>query len=180
MNREDDLERLFSRYLDGECTAQERQRLHTTLRTDAAARAEFEAYRELDRAVGQAMRQAMGRTEPAPAWWTVRFRLATGLTLAAAACVALFLWLRPLGPGNHVPPPGSGTSQAAAIPSWFVAPGPQGDEVGPAPAAYERPELRVRDTRRHWLVVPAPEPGRYLIIEVDRVRTHVIGVHQDF
>jgi hypothetical protein len=57
---------------------------------------------------------------------------------------------------------------------------PPGDMIEPLPTAYERPELRVRGTQRDWIVLPADEPNTYLVIEVNHVRTHVIGVQRDF
>ncbi len=180
MNRvPENIERLFSRYLDGECTAAERTRLHGLLRSDPAVRAAFEDYRDLDRALGVALRTALGRQAPVLRLPIRRFRLATGLTLAAAAVLALFVWLNPWWSRPFTPKPPSGPVQAAA--TWFAAqPGVEGDAIQPASRGYVRPELRLRDTRRQWIVVPGREPGRYLIIEVDRVRTHAIGVHQDF
>jgi hypothetical protein len=52
--------------------------------------------------------------------------------------------------------------------------------VEPLPPGYERPELRLRGTQRDWIVIPGDQPGTYLVIQVDHVRTHVIGVHRDF
>jgi anti-sigma factor RsiW len=174
----DSLERRFSRYLDGECTAGEHQRLKSLLRADPRARASFEQYRSLDRQVGDALRMALGRwpqTVPKRTLWA---RVGRGLAVAAAACLAAMAWLHPAqrttNPGPTRP------AQAASIGSWFAPAAPQGDAVEALPSAYERPELRVRGTEREWIVIPGQEPGSYLVIEVDRVRTHVIGVHRDF
>lgn len=48
----DRLEHLFSRYLDGECTPQERALLESLLRRESEVRAQFDEYRAVDRAVG--------------------------------------------------------------------------------------------------------------------------------
>jgi hypothetical protein len=87
-------------------------------------------------------------------------------------------WLHPTQRTTNPEP--TRLAQAASIGSWFAPATPQGDAVEALPSAYERPELRVRGTEREWIVIPGQEPGSYLVIEVDHVRTHVIGVHRDF
>ena len=46
-----------------------------------------------------------------------------------------------------------------------------GDAVQELPVAFERPQLSLRGTQRDWIVIPGREPGSYMVIEVDRVRT---------
>lgn len=171
------LERVFSRYLDGECTPAERDQLESLLSQDAEVRELFEDYRDLDQQVGEALRAALGRAPrrpPARLYWV---RLGKGLAVAAAASLAAITWLHSTQSTTRTPGPGSRTAQAA---SWFAPLTPATDVVQPVPSAYTRPELRVRGTQRDWIVIPGDRPGEYLVIEVDRVRTHVIGVHQDF
>src|SRR5262245_353437 len=86
----DNLERLVSRYLDGECTPEERRQLKAMIRRDSAAEDFFEETAALDREIGRAMRQSLGRTlvirRQSPLW--VRVSRIAGLS--AAACLA---WL---------------------------------------------------------------------------------------
>lgn len=180
MSREPDrLEHLFSRYLDGECTPDERDSLETLIGADRRVRSLFGEYRRLDRAVGDALRQDLGRSrpitgcKPVPQWG----RLGRGLAVAAAACLAALAWLQPTPPGGDAPTSEPGPAQAA---SWFAPLRPPADTIEPVPSAYERPELRLRGTQRDWIVIPGDSPGTYLVIEVDHVRTHVIAVHRDF
>lgn len=180
MSRDPDrLERLFSRYLDGECTSEEHDSLEALIDNDQQVRSLFGEYRRLDGAVGDALREDLGPSQPvtgygpAPQWG----RLGRGLTVAAAACLAALAWLQPTHPGRDAPASESGPARAA---SWFAPLRPPGDTIEPVPSAYERPELRLRGTQRDWIVIPGDEPGTYLVIEVDHVRTHVIAVHRDF
>ena len=172
------LEHLITRYLDEECSADDRQLLESLLHHDAEVRALFDDYRRLDRCVGDAVRAALAPTLAVHPVRTARFRFSKTLTVAAAACLATLVWLQPTttprGPGKH------GPHQAALAGSWFAPNTPQADAVEPVPSAYERPELRLRGTQRDWIVIPGNEPGTYMVIEVDHVRTHVIGVHRDF
>ncbi len=185
---EDNLERLFSRYIDGECTPDECEHLESLVSHDAKIRASFEDYQQLDAQFGAALREAAGRESSVchcsravsrarihPYW----SRLGRGLALAAAACLALITWHKALRPTGQIPASGQKPLQASAA-SWFAPQPAAADVVQPVPSAYNRPELRVRGTQRDWIVIPGDQPGEYLVIEVDRVRTHVIGVHQDF
>jgi anti-sigma factor RsiW len=171
----DKLEHLLSRHLDGECRPQEEQLLRSLLRREPAVRARLADYERLDREVGDALRAAMGQTPRASASpWA---RMGRGLIVAAAACLAAATWLQPrLSPTR----PGADRTQQASAGSWFAPATPEGDLVEPTPPGYERPELRLRGTQRDWIVIPGDQPGAYLVIEVDHVRTHVISVHRDF
>jgi hypothetical protein len=40
--------------------------------------------------------------------------------------------------------------------------------------------VRLRDTNRDWIIIPADEPGQFLLIEVDRVRLRAIHIEQAF
>ncbi|HQL55314.1 MAG TPA: hypothetical protein PLQ87_11450 [Phycisphaerae bacterium] len=174
----DRLEHLFSRYLDGECTPQERALLESLLRRESEVRAQFDEYRAVDRAVGGALRAAMEQPGSVVPRRGVGLRVAKGLTVAAAACLAAFVWLQPK---QTAPTRGAGRpTMEAGAGSWFAPLVPQVDSIEQVPTAYVRPELRVRGTEREWIVIPGGEPNTYLVIEVDRVRTHVIGVHRDF
>jgi hypothetical protein len=178
MNRgEDKLEHLISRCLDDECTADERQLLESLTRGDAEVRALFDDTQRVDRRLGDALRQTLGRAPEVIPIRTARIRFSRTLTVAAAACLAALFWFQPKPAAQG---PGHQPQQAALGNSWFTPPMPQGDAVEPLPSAYERPEVRVRGTQRDWIIVPGNEPGTYLVIEVDHVRTHVIAVHRDF
>lgn len=171
----DKLEHLLSRHLDGECTPQEEQLLRSLVRREPEVRARLKDYERLDREVGDALRAALGRTPRAAGIrWT---RIGRNVVVAAAACLAAAAWLQPrLAPRR----PGAGGTQQASAGSWFAPAASEGDTVEPTPPGYERPEVRLRGTQRDWIVIPGDEPGTYLVIEVDHVRTHVIGVHRDF
>jgi hypothetical protein len=182
MKRESDrLERLFSRALDGEGTPAERDLLERLFRADVRIRSDFEAYRVLDDEVGGALRAAIGRSPRVvrmPVAWR---RVGRGLLVAAAACIAGLAWLQPQQPAPKAGerrPAQAGLARGAG--SWFVPAEQVVDVVKPAPRSFERPELKVRGTQREWIVVPGDRPGSFYVIEVDRVRTHVIRVHQDF
>ena len=178
------LEHLFSRQLDREATPAEQAYLEALLCNDRDARTRFDELRDLDYELGSALRQAVGRPQHVIRLRPRRLQLARGLAIAAAACIAALAWLYPR---PHVSAPTTGSrapAQAAAAPqawsSWFVPPERPADKVTPLPTAYVRPELRVRGTARELLVVPGESPGVFFVIEVDRVQTRVIGVHQDF
>ncbi len=174
----DRLEHLFTRYLDGECTPQERKLVDQLRREHPAVRSLFEEYRDLDRQVGNALRSTMGRSQRTVFGRGRWERVGRGLAVAVAAGLAALVWLRP------TPPPAdrltAAASQANAAGSWFMPVEPVVDTLEALPTAYERPELRLRGTQRELIIVPSDRPDTYLVIEVDRVRTHVIGVHRDF
>ena len=175
----DRLEHLFSRHIDGECTPEECRLLEALLRDDPEARQLYEDYRQLDEQFGTALQQAWAAPvrarRPRPLW----VRIGRNALVAVAASVAALLWLQPTRPSTPTPR-GKHPVQAAASTGWF-APAPQHpDVVEPVPGVYERPQLRVGGTQRDWIVVPGDEPRQFMVIEVNRVRTHVIVVHQDF
>ncbi|MCK4340562.1 MAG: hypothetical protein KAY37_02415 [Phycisphaerae bacterium] len=179
MNSESDkLEHLFSRTIDGENSSDDRELMEALFREDPELPALFEEYRGFDRMVGDALRWDMNRAGHARPIHTLWGRFGRGLLAAAAACLATLAWLHPNQPMSQNPRE-PGPAQASSS-SWFAPSAPRGDVVRPIPTAYERPELRLRGTQREWIVIPGDQPGTYLIIEVDHVRTHVIGVHQDF
>lgn len=171
-----DLDRLISRFLDGEISPEQRRALNRRTRNDPAAAAELESAAALDREVGAAMRRAMGRPaavrRAAPHWSSGLFRAGV---LAAAACVGAFAWF---GPAGH---PASGPQQPAMAGSWFVTPSEQQvDVVEPDATPYARPNVRLRDTNREVIVLPSRHAGQLLLIEVDRVRTRPVRIHKDY
>jgi anti-sigma factor RsiW len=173
----DTLERLLSRYLDGESTPDEQRLLKSQLRQDPEARALFEETRNLDRQIGDALRLATGRHAGPRVIRATWARVGRNLAIAVAASLAALVWLQPRLPGA---PPDRNRPQQASAASWFAPAPPAGDTVEPLPSGYVRPEVRLQGTQRDWIVIPGDRPGTYLVIEVDHVRTHVIGVHRDF
>lgn len=171
-----DIERLITRFLDQEATPAERRELRALARRDPTVDALIDEYAALDREVGAAMRGALGRTFVVGTGRSSR-RLAGPLAaLAVAACLTLVVWLSP-GRTNVAPAP---NVPARAAVSWF-APGGAPSDAAPADSrAYERPQVRVRDTHRHWIIVPAGRPGEYMVIEINRVCTHAIPIQADF
>ena len=190
MSREtDQLDHLFTRELDGETTPDERDLLDR-LRTEYShIEREFASLQQLDHAIGDALRLAAGKPQrviPLRRRWS---RFGKGLIVAAAAGIAAVAWLGQQAENadrlNPVMRNGQSSQQAALIggpsmPSWFAPPAPPIDTVEPMPAAYVRPELRVRGTQRDWLVIPGKQRGVYFVVEIERVGTQVFGVHQDF
>jgi len=168
------LEHLFSRCLDGESTPQEAQLLARLPRSDPQVRAEYAAYEELDQLVGAALRGVPAAGLRRHDGWR---RVGKAVSVAVAACLATLAWLRPTQPPAH---PGATGPQQAGVASWFMPRPPAADVVEPLSPALERPQIRLRGTERDWLVIPNDAPNSYLIIEVNRVRTHAIGVHRDF
>jgi anti-sigma factor RsiW len=170
-----DLERLISRHLDHESTSTERRELNARLRRDPDSAALFEEYAALDREIKHVLRSALGhvpgRFRPRPVWQ----RAARGLIIAAAACLALLLWLRPahhaLGPGGPAP---------AQARSWFAPLPSVGDKLVEHPARFDRPQIRVGKPATDWIMIPAETPGEFLVIEVNRLLTRTIHIQRDF
>ncbi|MFH1749199.1 MAG: hypothetical protein ABIG44_19380 [Planctomycetota bacterium] len=173
-----DLERLITRYLDDEATSRERRELDAWTRSDPNAEALLDDYAALDREFGNAIRGAMGRTRIIPVGRSVWSR-ATGLVgLAAAACLALLVWMQP--PPSAVEN-GRDQSSGSVLPSsWFVPAVPQDRVMRQANRSFERPQRRQRNLDREWILVPGEGPGEYLVIEVNRVRTRAVNIQGDF
>jgi hypothetical protein len=170
-----DLERLISRYLDGESPPRERRELNDRLRRDPRAAALFEEHSALDREVKSALRYALDRPPVAgrvlPRWE----RLARVVALAAAACLAAMFWLTP-----NRSAPGSHDRAAAQAASWFAPPPTFGDTLIAQPERFNRPQIRVDRPNTNWILVPSDKPGEFLVIEVERVLTRTIPVQHDF
>ena len=67
MSRESErLEHLISRYLDDECSAEERELLDNLVDHDPKTRALYDEYSELDHAIGVALQTAMDRRPARP------------------------------------------------------------------------------------------------------------------
>ncbi|HOO16175.1 MAG TPA: hypothetical protein PK920_05855 [Phycisphaerae bacterium] len=177
-----ELERLISRYLDGEATPAERRDLESRANADAAIQSLLAETAAIDREVGRAMRMAMRRTLPLPARRVkkVHWIQAVGFA-AAAACIGLVFFLsspRPSnGPKHSVQRPQPSAPMRA---SWFAPPERPVDVVDQVDPADVRPQVRWRDTDRHWIVVPARQNGQFLLIQMDRLRTRAIRIQDDF
>jgi hypothetical protein len=174
MNGNEHLEHLISRFLDNEATPAERRDLNAQLACDPLATALYEQTAALDREVGRAMRLATGRT--------LLLRPLTGrrggwsrlIGVAAAAALAGILILRgqPLGDAD---------APLQAGGNWgFLPAEPPGDTFVAPESQYPLPHVQLRDTHRDWLLVPAEQPGQFLVIEVQRVQTRAVGIHNDY
>ncbi|MCG3127041.1 MAG: hypothetical protein CHACPFDD_01898 [Phycisphaerae bacterium] len=166
------LERLISRCLDHEATPHELRRLNERTRRDAVARALRDEITTIDRDTGQALRRVMRRTvvvRPAPPVWQ---RIGRALSLAAAACLAIAIWTTPAGRQ-------SGDTRSRQASSLFLD-SPWADAADTGRPTIERPHIRRNDTERRWIVVPSDRAGEYMLIEVNRVKTRVVGIHQDY
>ncbi len=170
----DPLEHLFTREIDGAASRDERELLHTLLQ-DPDVRARFQAYAALDEALGAALRADFDQAAASARSRRYPARIGRALALGLAACAATLIWLLP---PSKAPAPGG--PQQAGAPSWFAPLEPPRDTVETLPADFERPQVRFRGTQRYWIVVPRDEPGHLLIVELDRVRTAVISLHEDF
>lgn len=174
-----EFERLVSRYLDEECTAEERKQLEALLHRDRDAEAYLEESAAFDREIGHVMRRSLGRSVVIRRPGARRRRAMRFTALAIAACLGLLLsppsWLSTLTP--HAPPPGSETPRRA---SWFAPPPVAGDIYGPDATPFDRPQVRVDKSDREWIVVPADRPGEFLVIEKRRLKTRTILVQEDF
>ena len=168
-----DIERLISRHLDDEATADERRALNAQMRRDPAAAALFENCAELDREVKQALRSVLGHSpmRAAPVWQ----RTLRVFVLAAAACIAVMFWSMPGGERAMPGQPG-----AARAGSWFAPLPAAGDTMVEYPARFDRPQMRFTKPQSDWVVIPSDTPGEFLVIQVKRVPTRTVRVHKDF
>jgi hypothetical protein len=174
-DRADEIERLISRCLDKEATAEERRRLRQLVKADPRVRELMRKTAAIDRAVGRAVCRAL-QPQLQPAAAKLRIRLPQLGAFAVAAGLLLALWLvqeEPRG-GARL----AGPAQARA--SWFAPPIAPADRIAPVDPADERPQVQVRDTQRDWIIVPGREPGEYLLIAIDRVRTRAVRIERDF
>jgi len=172
------LERLISRELDGECTRAERKHLRQVLDRQPDVRARYEEMHAVDRAARDALRHALGRSSETLRLAARRPGWMRGLLVAVAAGLATLVWLHPGQRGGRVPASPARPRAEAGLTAW--RPTSPRDVVEPVPAAYERPELRWRGTQREWIIIPGDGPNVYMLIEMDQVRTHIIGVHRDY
>ena len=178
MNRpSESLEHLISRVLDDEATAGQRRELNAELQRDPDAAALFETERALDREYRIALRRALGRPivhHPCRPWWE---RTARNFALAAAACLTLLFWSLP---SDRSTPAGETATAASSNASWFRSPSPRSDAFTTDPAALEPAVTPLQDTNADWIVIPSDKPGEFLVIEVNRVKTHMVVNQQDF
>ncbi len=173
---DENLERLISRFLDREDTAADRRALNARVDADSTAQALLDEQVALDNEVRRALRQAMRRSYPTRvATGSVWNRIGRSAALAAAACLVILIWFspgrQPVGPAN-----GDKTRKASlfATPSWHNL---MQQERPP----IERPHVQQRNLKRDWLVIPGRRPNQgIVVIEVNRIRTRAIAIHQDF
>jgi anti-sigma factor RsiW len=179
MNRgSKDLEHLISRFLDREIAEDERRALEDTVRGDAQAARLFAQTAELDRRVGAALRSARDRATLRPAPWRGRRLPVRWVTVGVAASLAgLFLLVPPdrSRPAGRVPAGFNGARTA----SLFAAPA-LGDTYVPDSVVSAPPQVRLEETERDWLVIPGPQPGEFLVVEVKRTQIRKVGIQQDF
>lgn len=164
-----ELERLISRFLDGEATFGERREMNRRVDTHAPTRALLDDYAALDREAGSALRLVMRRGgRPA---LPLGLRIMRFGALAAAACLATMFFTLP--GGNP-----SGKDDAVGA-SLFARPTLQ-DPIAAEKPLMDRPYVRKSDTQRNWIMIPSDRPGEYLLVEVNRTRTRAYGIHADY
>ncbi|MBL8880170.1 MAG: hypothetical protein JNG88_13715 [Phycisphaerales bacterium] len=171
-DREFQIERLISRMLDDEATVSERREFDVVARSDPRAAALFEESRSLDREFGVALRAAMGRSVPLrrAQRWRAALRV---IGVAAAACLALFAWKQPARP------PSDGRQPQAAS-SWFGPDDAQADRFDPRSRLYDAPIEQRRKVDSEWIVIPAENPGEFMVISVDRIKTRASAKQRGF
>jgi hypothetical protein len=172
-----ELERLISRYLDDEATPAERRQLLALERFNPQVAALIEEYASLDAEVGRALRRAMERPLLLRVHRTRWARIGQAAALAAAACVAMLVWLIP---SRGTAPVNPHAPERAAVPWFDGSPNLPGDTVQGVNRWDVRPQVRLRNTDRDWLIVPGQRPGEFMVIEVNRVRTRAIAIQNDF
>ena len=193
---QEQLERLITRHLDGQLTADEELAFQRALLRDPAARALMDEYRELDEAAATALANvlpadagsdlpfdpvelaqqhrptARHRHHYRRAWWLVPGAL--------AACLAGLVLLYP-------PDAALDQQPAQPVPAWQVAENVAPVEATPGltqlPSDYRNtdpgvrqastagaPRRVLRDTDREWIGIEGDDGNLYWI-EVDRTRT---------
>ncbi len=169
---DENLERLISRFLDREDTAADRRALNARVDADQAARALLDEQVALDNEVRRALRQAMRRSYPTRVpTGSVWIRIGRSAALAAAACLALLIWISPDRQPVGV---STGDTSLFAMPDWKIL---MQQERPP----IDRPHVQQRNLKRDWLVIPGRHPNQgIVVIEVNRIRTRAIAIHQDF
>lgn len=168
--RDEQLERLISRFLDGEAGADERRALNSRVDADPSVRALLDEYAAIDREAGYAMRRALGRrmgVRHVPRW----VEALRPVLVAAAACLAVLVWISPQRPPAREAAPARGS--LFAPPDW-------GDRISPASPLAEIPHAGRRDRQQDWIVIPSDRPGEYLLIQVERTRTRAVPIHRDY
>lgn len=170
------IERLISRYLDGECSPAEKREFQRLLRRDPLAQALFEEDSALDREVGCALRRAIhgpfAQRRSDGAFWSRAVRF---VPLAVAAGLMAALW-RPPAPA---PAPAHNAGMAPAGGSWFAPPPENGDVFG-AVSSFERPRIQVKDADRNWVLMPGGRPDEFLIVEIKQEKSRTIPLQGDF
>lgn len=173
---DDNFDRLATRMLDDEITANERQALAEAMRADQAAGQRLEELTAVDQAAAGAMRRALKR----PAVFTPRRRdllrgTRVAAALAAAACLGFVVW-QP----NSVP---SKLPQIAKIETTnptmgtVVAEHALYQETAPA---LEFPSVKIRQVAHDWILVPGEILSEYFLFEVDRTNTQLVAIRGDF
>jgi len=173
----DALERLISRYLDHEATADEARSLRRRMRDDPHAAALFEEYREVDREARMALRAALGT----PAGRRPGRSLLRAAALAAAACIGLLVCLPPRA-ARHEDASGvrRRASLVAGAASWFAPPPKPADTLERDVEPYAWPQIRLYETDRDWILLPGEGPDEFLVIEINKLRVRAIRVQGEF
>lgn len=173
------LERLVSRYLDQECSDEERRELQALVRRDADAASFLDEYVDLDREINYSLRRATGRAPVRRHVVTGWARLRRTLALGVAAAIAVFLWYSPALRQDVSQSPAASGRQATSA-SWFAPPPKVGDVLVDDAVRFERPQVRLEKDDSNWIVVPGERPGEFLVIEVKHVRSRTIPLQDDF
>ena len=170
------LERLISRYLDGECSPEQRRELEDRVERDPAAANLLEEYAALDRQFHTALRETILRPAvPQPLrLWERGARIGI---LAVAACLAALIWLSPADQSPH-----RGTQEATIHPhsSWFAVPPGAGDTLVEPAVSPERSANWVAKPQTDWIVIPTEKSDEFLVIQVDSIEARTLREPQDF
>jgi anti-sigma factor RsiW len=188
----DRLERLISRSLDHELSAEESAELERWLERDPAAERLYEQMAWVDAQVVEALHGDLAHDDLdrdelvhsglmiAPSqqvpWWR-----AAGVAVAAG--IASLFWM---GQPQAVTPDAANSthnSQASMglFPNDSIWAAPAIDSAAPVDKEmFGLEHTGLHDVDRKWVIMPSEEPGEYLLIEIRRVRTEAYPLHADF
>lgn len=187
------IERLITRKLDGEITADESLELDRELIRSPRARALFDEYQRLDQLAGACIRSTIGQRSadapvlviggpPAPATVAHRRHAWMWVAAAMAACLALVvIWNTPNGPGLSGRVADNGMDATAPRLNGQLGPRPQvgmprvgvpGNDVGVYRTADTLPPPVDRVTDVGMILVPA-EDGAFYLLPVEHTREFI-------
>lgn len=197
MKIDEQIERLMSRYLDGEISLADRQTLKRELESNPAAQALLDEYRQIDAQASEALRTlcvsartaVTARRRSRGVWLAV-----VGTTLAAAAALAFTLWtgapsprpradewaVGPVGPSPVVQEAPQWASTVSGRDSLSARPGAKSRLVDYVEQPALQPMRRNHRVTRDWIGVVDESGNQVYLVETRRNRTTVVPVSADY